>query len=120
MVYGSVIVALVLMPVFFLPGLSGSFFRPLALSYILAILSSLFVAMTLTPALALILLRRARERRESPFLTWLKARYELLLPRLLNRPKQIFLLFAGALAITLGVVPFWGRSFCPISRSMIF
>ena len=40
-VYGSIIVALVLMPVFFLPGLSGSFFRPLALSYMLAIPASL-------------------------------------------------------------------------------
>jgi hypothetical protein len=40
-VYGSLIVALVLMPVFLLPGLSGSFFRPLAVSYILAILASL-------------------------------------------------------------------------------
>jgi Cu/Ag efflux pump CusA len=50
-VYGSLIVALVLMPVFLLPGLSGSFFRPLAVSYILAILASLLVALTLTAAL---------------------------------------------------------------------
>jgi Cu/Ag efflux pump CusA len=46
-VYGSFIVVLVLLPVFFLPGLAGSFFRPLAFSYVLAILSSLFVALTL-------------------------------------------------------------------------
>lgn len=57
-VYGSLIVALVLMPVFFLPGLSGSFFQPLALSYMLAIMASLFVALTLTPALSYILLRK--------------------------------------------------------------
>jgi CzcA family heavy metal efflux pump len=112
-VYGSVIVALVLMPVFFLPGLSGSFFRPLALSYILAIMSSLFVAMTLTPALALILLPGAKERKESPFLTWLKARYEVLLPRLLDRPRRVFTIFIGALAITLILVPFLGEEFLP-------
>ncbi len=48
-VYASVIIVLVFVPVFFLPGLAGTFFRPLALSYILAITASLAVALTLTP-----------------------------------------------------------------------
>ncbi len=112
-VYGSVIVALVLMPVLFLPGLSGSFFRPLALSYILAILSSLFVAMTLTPALALILLPRAVGRREAPFLRWLKARYEEVLPKILDHPRRVLGMLVGALVITLGVIPFLGEEFLP-------
>ena len=50
--YGSVIVVLVFVPVFMLEGLAGAFFRPLALSYVLAILASLLVALTITPALA--------------------------------------------------------------------
>ena len=62
-VFGSLIVALVLVPVLTLEGLSGAFFRPLALAYIVAILASLGVALTLTPALALILLPKAAERR---------------------------------------------------------
>ena len=65
-VYGSIIVALVLMPVFFLGGLSGSFFKPLALSYIIAIMSSLLVALIFTPALSFFLLPRAAEKK-SPF-----------------------------------------------------
>ena len=63
-VYGSVIVVLVFLPVFLLDGLAGSFFRPLALSYVLAIAASLLVALTVTPALSLMLLpqRGARAR----------------------------------------------------------
>ena len=57
--YGSLIVVVVFLPVFMLEGLAGAFFRPLALSYVLAILASLVVALTITPALALVLLPRA-------------------------------------------------------------
>jgi len=112
-VYGSVIVALVLMPVFFLPGLSGSFFRPLALSYILAILSSLFVALTLTPALSLILLPRGKERKESPLILWLRERYARLLPGLIRHPARVFIALLAALGITLAVLPFLGEEFLP-------
>ena len=48
-VIASLIVVLVFVPVFLLEGLAGSFFRPLAASYILAVLASLMVALTLTP-----------------------------------------------------------------------
>ena len=90
-VYGSMIVALVLMPVFFLEGLSGSFFRPLVFSYMLAIGSSLLVALILTPALALILLPKASEKKEPGYILWLKSHYERLLPKILRRPKQVFI-----------------------------
>ena len=66
-VYASLIVTLVFVPVLFLDGLAGSFFRPLAISYILAILASLLVALTVTPALSLILLaERANLDRGEP------------------------------------------------------
>ena len=61
-VYATVIVVLTLLPVFFLEGLAGSFFRPLAGAYVLAILASLVVALTITPALSLILLPKAAQR----------------------------------------------------------
>jgi len=112
-VYGSVIVALALMPVFFLEGLSGSFFRPLAFSYVLAIISSLFVALTLTPALSLLLLPGASGRKESSFMIWLKHRYEKLLHSILRHPKRIFLGSGIALLAAVIVIPFLGEEFLP-------
>jgi Cu/Ag efflux pump CusA len=82
-VYASLIVILVFLPVFFLEGLSGSFFRPLALAYVLAIVASLLVALTATPALSLMLLTGRTERRhESPIVRVLKAGYRAVLPGL--------------------------------------
>ena len=50
---------MVLIPIFFIGGLSGAFFQPLAISYGLAVLASMFVALTVTPALCLMLLAKA-------------------------------------------------------------
>ena len=73
------------MPVFFIDGLSGAFFQPLAISYGLAVLASMLVALTVTPALALILLRNAPlERRESPLVRWLQRGYQALLARIIR------------------------------------
>ncbi|MCI0390886.1 MAG: efflux RND transporter permease subunit, partial [Acidobacteria bacterium] len=81
-VYATLIVVLVFLPVFLLDGLAGSFFRPLATSYVLAVVASLGVALTLTPALSLLLLpRAATDRRESPLTRWLKRKYRASLPK---------------------------------------
>ena len=56
--YATVINVVAIVPVFFLEGLSGSFFQPLVLSYGLAVLVSMLVALTVTPALCLLLLSR--------------------------------------------------------------
>ncbi|MEK7729044.1 MAG: efflux RND transporter permease subunit, partial [candidate division KSB1 bacterium] len=114
-VYGSVIVALVLLPVFLLEGLSGSFFRPLAFSYVLAILASLFVALTLTPALSLLLLPQATQRHEqdAPLVRWLKLRYEKILPRLLQQPKRIIASLIGTIVVALIAFQFLGEEFLP-------
>jgi CzcA family heavy metal efflux pump len=87
-VYASLIVTLVFVPVLFLGGLSGAFFRPLALTYILAILASLLVALTVTPAMSLMLLPRAAQktRRDAPLTRVLKRGYRAVLPLFINRP----------------------------------
>lgn len=113
-VYGSLIVVLVLMPVFFLPGLSGKFFQPLALSYILAIIASLFVALTVTPALCLIILPHAALReKESPLVVWLKRGYQAILPGLVRRPNLAILILACTLGASGAVLPLLGEEFLP-------
>jgi len=114
-VYGSLIISLVLLPVFLLPGLSGAFFRPLAVAYVLAILASLAVALTLTPALSLILLPRAadRHRGDPPHLRRLKGWYGRVLTAILKRPARVLIGSAVILVITIAVVPFLGEEFLP-------
>jgi len=75
-VYATFIVALIFLPVLTLTGLQGSFFAPLALSYILAIMASLLVALTLTPALAFVFFERGAQNAGEPRLQrWLKSAY---------------------------------------------
>ena len=66
-VYATIIDVVAIAPVFFIEGLSGAFFQPLVISYGLAVLASLLVALTVTPALAYMLLRNAPiEKQRSP------------------------------------------------------
>lgn len=96
-VYATLIVILVFIPVLFLEGLTGSFFRPLAMAYILAILASLLVALTVTPALSLMLLPGAVDRhRVSPLVRGLQAIYRAVLPGLVHRPYAAVLVLLAA------------------------
>ncbi len=112
-VYATFIVILVFLPVFFLGGLAGTFFRPLALSYILAILASLLVALTLTPAMSLILLPRSRRHRDAPLTRVLKWIYRGILPRFIKHPIVTMLFLLTAFGATGAAVPRLGEEFLP-------
>lgn len=113
-VYASLIVMLVFLPVFFLEGLAGSFFRPLAFAYVLAIFASLVVAMTVTPALSILLLPgRLGRRRESPIVSLLKKPYRSVLPAFASRPGMSILCLAAALLLPLAAIPMLGEQFLP-------
>jgi CzcA family heavy metal efflux pump len=113
-VFASLIVILVFLPIFFLEGLSGSFFRPLALTYVLAILASLLVALTVTPALSLMLLPGAADRHaESPIVRMLKVPYRAILPALTRSPIWAILILVGAFAWTGYAVLGLGQEFLP-------
>ncbi len=115
LLYATLIIAVATVPVFFLHGLTGSFFRPLAASYLLAVLASMAVALVVTPALALLLLSRAPlERRESPLARWLGRGHAAALQRLVSRPRLAFAA-VGVIALAgLAMLPqLGGRSMLP-------
>ena len=113
-VYASLIVTLVFLPVLFLDGVSGSFFRPLAIAYILAILASLLVALTVTPALSLMLLPNAtKERHEAPLAHFLKGIYAKILPYWMTRPFLAIGLVVGMFGLTGYAVTKLGEEFLP-------
>jgi CzcA family heavy metal efflux pump len=119
MIYTTLILLLALLPIFLLQGVSGAFFQPLALSYALALLASMAVALTVTPALCLLLLRNVPlERRESPLLGWLQRGFEAVLGRIIRILRPAFLaaavLAAGAFAMVgLAVLPSLGKPLLP-------
>ncbi|MBI4819348.1 MAG: efflux RND transporter permease subunit [Deltaproteobacteria bacterium] len=114
-VFATLIIVLVFLPLFFLAGLEGRMLAPLGLAYIVAIFASLVVAVTLTPALCSYLLRGGRTlaHGDGPLLWWLKGRYEPTLAWSLAHPKLVLGAAALALIATLGTLPFLGRSFLP-------
>jgi CzcA family heavy metal efflux pump len=99
-VYATFIVALVFLPVLTLTGLQGSFFAPLAKTYILAILVSLGVALTVTPAMTLLFFSRGTKDAEPPRLqSWLRSLYEKLLGGVARNPWPV----AGAVLLFVGL-----------------
>src|SRR2546429_4127342 len=114
-VYATVMVALVFLPVFLLGGLEGALFRPLALAYVLATLASLVVALTVTPALCLVLLPGAVARHQEPprLVRALRARYERALGRALDRPRRVLLGSVLALIAGVALVPLLRLEFLP-------
>ena len=120
-VYATLIIVAALLPVFLMEGLSGSFFRPLAISYGLAVVASMVVALTVTPALALILLRGDTETKpRSPLVRWLQRGYEALLSRILTRPLPAVVAVAMTVAIGLAVLPGLGQTLLPDFRERDF
>ncbi|MFC5563831.1 efflux RND transporter permease subunit [Methylobacterium aerolatum] len=113
--YATFAVLLVFLPVLALTGVPGRLFGPLALAYILAVLASLAVALTVTPALARLLLagRRSLPAREPPVTRAVRGVYAGLLRRLVRHP---FVTMAGGLlAVLAGLAPaaFLGGTFLP-------
>jgi CzcA family heavy metal efflux pump len=120
-IHATIIEVVAIVPVFFIGGLSGAFFRPLVLSYGLAVMASLAVALTVTPALALILLHKAPlERRESPLVRWLHTGYERALAPVIRHPRPAFVASALVIAVGAGILPRLGEELFPAFKENDF
>jgi CzcA family heavy metal efflux pump len=113
-IYATLIDIVAVTPVFFIEGLSGAFFQPLIISYGLAVLASLLVALTVTPALAYILLRNvSADHRGSPIARRLQDGYQRVLGRVVNRPQPIFASVVALVLVGIAVYPQLGQSLLP-------
>ncbi len=112
--YATLINVVAVVPVFFLDGLTGAFFRPLATAYALAVLVSMVVALTLTPALAFLLLSHAPlKRRQPPLVRLLQRAYGAVLTALMARTRALFAGFTLVLVAGVAAVPALGQSLLP-------
>ena len=115
-VFATLIIVLVFLPLFNLGGFEGRMFAPLAFAYIASIAASLLVALTVTPALCYFLLGRSKliEREgDSKLVALLKRRYSKDLNWTLRHPWEIIAVSVGLLVIALMLVPLMGREFLP-------
>ena len=121
-VYATLIEVAAVVPIFTLEGLSGSFFRPLALSYALALLVSMVVALTVTPAMSLIFFRSGRslQHRVSPLVPPLQRGYEFLLSRIIYRPRRSYMAVGVTAMVGIGLVPLLGQDLLPSFKERDF
>lgn len=116
-VYATLIIVLVFVPLFALPGIEGRLFTPLGIAYIVSILASMIVSVTVTPVLAYYLLQGKHMRRfdhgDTPLVRWLKA-WDTRLLAASFRHARALLIGAAILVLTAAVsIPFFPRTFLP-------
>lgn len=105
-VFATLVILLVFMPLFFLTGVEGRLLRPLGVAYVVSLSASLLVALTVTPALCYYLLpgtKAIQEHEDSALMRWLKRGYQPVLEKVLPH----WALITGASLIALGVAG-WG------------
>ena len=115
-VKATVIISIVFVPLFFLSGVEGRMLQPLGFAYIVSILASLGVAVTVTPVLCSLLLPRAgflNRERESWLVERLKGVYARTLALVLKHPTAVTIATVPFVVVTVALFPFLGRGFLP-------
>ena len=114
-VYATIIVVLVFLPLFYMQGIEGKIFAPLGIAYITSIIASLVVSLTLTPALCSYLLNniKTHEEKDSVLVRFLKRQDTKILHWGLARPKFIIGIAVVLIVAAASIVPFFGTEFLP-------
>ncbi|MGI9382816.1 MAG: efflux RND transporter permease subunit, partial [Methyloligellaceae bacterium] len=113
-VYAAVIVLLAVTPILFMGGVAGAFFEPLAWAYGLAVVASLVVGLTVTPALSLLLLGKGQGRMaESPIAAGLRGAYEGMLGGVARAPRAVAGVAAVVVIAGFAIWPLLGQSLLP-------
>ncbi len=115
-VFATLIIVLVFLPLFFLTGVEGRLLRPLGIAYVVALLASLVVAVTATPALCHLLLpgsRAVQRGTEPPLVRVLRQAYARVIDPVLDHPWRVLAPALVLLAVAVAAVPSMGRGFLP-------
>lgn len=134
-VYATLLICIVFLPLMFLDGLEGRFFKPLAATYIVSIMASLLVALTVTPAMCKLLLRgkpassepasatglkKSEAHRESFLVRWLKRHYQPLLNWSIGHRKLVVGVALATSGLSILLASTFGTSFLPEFREGSF
>ena len=114
--FATLIIIIVFLPLFSLGGFEGRMFAPLALAYIISITASLVVALTVTPVLCYFLLGRSKllhDEKDSRLVAWMKKHYARILNWTLRNPYKIIAASAAMLLVAAAMFTFMGREFLP-------
>lgn len=131
-VYATIIVVLVFIPLFYMQGIEGKIFAPLGIAYITSIVASLFVSLTVTPALCSYLLKSVGTKSDTPkrqtwwnkffnsehtedssMVKWLKRQDTRVLYWGLSNPRPVIVTSAIVIVASIAIVPFFGTEFLP-------
>jgi Cu(I)/Ag(I) efflux system membrane protein CusA/SilA len=116
-VFSTLIVVMVFVPLFALDGLEGKLFAPMGHAYIISILASLLISLTVTPVLCYFLLgqkeSKLHDEKDGPFVQHLKRIASIVLNWTLQKPKVVLSSTLVIFLVVLALVPFMGRNFLP-------
>ncbi len=113
-VFATIIIVLVFLPLLSLSGVAGKLFGPLGIAYITSIIASLFVALTVTPALCYLMLGHSNiESEDSPLISFIKKHYEKTLRVIEKKSKAIIFISLILISIGISFLPFFKTQFIP-------
>jgi len=105
--FATIIVFLTILPLFFVTGVTGAFFQPFAWSFLLAVAASMLVALTVSPALSLLLFSKAPLRKlESPIIEWARKGYGRVISSTLKNPRWVVITAIVVVALGIAAIPF--------------